>query len=87
MPLPAEFLANDPVNPRVSTAGTIYGKRWALALGVTLLIAFALVTFLRWAGEDSPAVEQVVQQPITADGMINSPRADLTAPDPGDTSP
>ena len=87
MPLNAEFLADDHPGSLVSTAPAVYGRRPALLLGVSMVLALALVTFLRWTGDDSSTLEKTVQQPIPVDATTSSSRVDLTAPDPGDDPP
>ena len=83
----AEFLADHPTDAVVSTVPAVYGRRAASVLGGALLLALALVTFGRWTGGDASTLEKAVQQPVPADLTTSSPRADLTAPDPGDDPP
>lgn len=87
MPTKAEFLADAPAGSLATTVPAVYGKRWALILSASMVIALALVTLLRWTGDASATLETAVQQPIPADALTSSPRVDLTAPDPGDSPP
>ncbi len=87
MPLNAEFLADTPPGSLAATAPAIYGQRAAQILGALMVAALALAASLRWTGDTSSTLETVVQQPLPADATASSPRADLTAPDPGDEPP
>ena len=87
MPLSPELRVNDPAVTLASTDPAFYGPRPALILGASMVLAFALITLLRWTGGPAAASEKVVQLPVPADATTSSPRADLTAPDPGDSPP
>ena len=87
MPPRSEFLADESAVAATRTPAACYGQRPASVLGVSLVLALALVTFLRWTDKPSAVLEKVVQQPIPADAAASAPRAELTAPDPGDSPP
>ena len=87
MPLHAEFLADDAAAALGSTAPAVYGQRPATVLGASLVLALALMTFLRWTGDAASALEKAVPQPFPGEVTTGSPRVDLTAPDPGDNPP
>ncbi len=77
--LPAAYAGQAP-GPAV-----LVGGRWALGLGVALVLAFAAINLLHWLSAVSPAaLETVVQQPVPADNTPPDPHSDVTAPDPGD---
>ena len=84
MPPSSEFLADHPAISLAPTAPVFYGRRAAAFFGGAAVLALAFLTLLRWTGEPSGVLEKVVQQPIPADAVTSSPRADLAAPDPGD---
>ena len=58
------------------------GARWALGLGVALLIAFALLTVARSTQRPTAVVEEIVQVPAPA--AVSTPTPAVLAPDPGD---
>lgn len=86
MPPRAEFLVRNP--KMLEESGPIFpGSRWALTLGASLLLLFALTVSLRWfGGEDAARRESIVQQPVSPEvsAAAATQRSEVTAPDPGD---
>ena len=56
--------------------------RWALSIGLTLLVAVALLTAVRWFQPPAALVEEIVQTPVPA--AVPAPTPAVLAPDPGD---